>query len=67
VGWIVPFFILKQYQVKHAGQYIQRVIARNEAIPDWQSGYASSPPSSSPCTVWDCFVPRNDAINIILR
>jgi len=32
----------------------------DEAIPDKQSGYASSTPSYSPCTVWDCFVPRND-------
>ena len=31
------------------------VIARYEAIPDRQSGYANPP-----CKVGDCFVPRND-------
>jgi hypothetical protein len=33
----------------------QHVIARYEAIPKKQSGYASSP-----CTVGDCFVPTHD-------
>jgi len=36
----------------------------DEAIPDLQVGYAGSTPFYSLCTVWDCFVPRN---NVMVR
>jgi hypothetical protein len=30
----------------------------DEAIPDWQSGYAESISYYSLCIIWDCFVAR---------